>query len=145
MIKQNIQFDQIQALKSGDKDKLNILRYILSQIKNKEIEKKTDLSDEEVYSVLRKGVKELKESIESFEKAGRIELVAEYKKQLDAVLPYLPKELSDEEITVSIKNLLEINKEAIQRNPKVAIGICMKELRTKADPNRIMKILQSLT
>ena len=71
MLKEKLQSDQIQALKSGDKDKLSALRYILAQIKNKEIEKMADITDDDVVIVLKKIAKELRESIEAFEKGGR--------------------------------------------------------------------------
>ncbi len=145
MIKQKLQEDQLNALKSGDKDRLSILRYIIAQIKNKEIEKKTEINDDEALSILKKIVKELKESIEAFTKGNRADLVAEYEKQLKLVIPYLPAEISDEELTSAIKNLIEKNKDAYQQNPKVIIGICMKELKSKADPSRIMKTLNQLT
>ncbi len=141
MLIQKLQVDQVQALKSGDKEKLSVLRYILAQIQNKQIDKQAPLGDEDVMMVLKKIAKELKESVEAFEKGGRKDLVSEYKKQLDILTLYLPKELSDEELTKAIDTLIEKNKEIFQKNPKTIIGICMKELRSKADSSRIMKIL----
>lgn len=145
MIIQKLQADQIQALKSHEKDKLSVLRYILAQIQYKKIEKKTDLTDDEVILVLKKVEKELKESVEAFEKGDRKDLVSEYKKQLDILIPYLPKELSDEELIKEIDMLIEKNKEITLKNPKAIIGICMKLLRSKADSSRIMTILSKKT
>lgn len=145
MLTQKLQDDQIHALKSGEKDKLSVLRYILAQIQNKKIEKQADLSDEDVIVILKKIAKELKESIDAFEKGGRKDLVSEYKKQLDILNPYLPKEMSDEELTKSIDELIEKNKDIYEKNPKAIIGICMKLLRSKADSSRIMAILSKKT
>ncbi len=145
MLTQKLQDDQVQALKSGDKDRLSVLRYILAQIKNKEIDKQADLSDDDAIGVLKKIAKELKESIMAFEKGGRKDLVSEYKKQLDILTPYLPKEMSDEELTKAIDELIEKNKELYEKNPKAIIGICMKELRSKADSSRILAILNKKT
>jgi len=145
MILQQLQDDQLQSLKSGQKDKLSVLRYILAQIQNKKIEKRADLTDDDIISVLKKIVKELKESIDAFEKAGRKDLVEEYKKQLDIVTPYLPQELSDEELEKAINELIDKNKEVYEKNPKVIIGICMKELKSKADSSRILAILNKKT
>lgn len=145
MLTQKLQDDQVQALKSGDKDRLSVLRYILAQIQNKKIEKQAELSDDDVIAVLKKAAKELKESVEAFEKGGRKDLVSEYKKQLDILTPYLPKEMSDEELTKAIDELIEKNKELYEKNPKAIIGICMKELRSKADSSRILAILNKKT
>ena len=95
--------------------------------------------------VLRKIVKELNESIEAFEKGKREDLVSEYQKQLEIVSFYLPKELSDEELKNEIKKIIDNNRKLYEKNPKAIIGICIKELKSKADPTRIVKILNSLT
>ena len=155
MLKQKIYQDQIQALKKHDQEKLSILRYILAQIKNQEIEKKSsqskgglDLTDDETISVLRKNVKELNESIESFKKGGRQDLVLEYQKQLQVVSSYLPKELSDEELEQEIEKIIvEYNKSlpAGRQNPKALIGIAVGKLKSKADSARIVRMLQSIS
>ena len=85
MLRQKLQDDQITALKAGEKTRLSVLRFILAQIKNKEIDKKSELNDEEVLVVLRKVIKEIKESVEAFEKGGRKELADDSKKQLEFV------------------------------------------------------------
>ncbi len=143
MIKQTIQSDQIAALKGGDKKKLETLRYILAKIKNKEIEKRIELGDEEVLDILRKQVKELKESIDSFEKGNRADLAAEYKSQLELVSVYLPKELSDEELKKEVDRIIAANQELYQKNAKAIIGICMKELKNKAESSRIIKLIEA--
>jgi len=143
MLKQKLQEDQIIALKSGDHDKLNIIRFIISQIKNKEIEKRSELSDDEVILVLKKIAKELNESISAFEKGNRQDLVEENKKQLAIISQYLPQEISDEELKKEIKRIIQENQELYQKNPKAIIGICIKQLRSKADSSRIIKILSA--
>ena len=142
MLRQKLQDDQIVALKSGDKTKLNVLRFILAQIKNKEIDKKSDLNDEEALVVLRKVIKELKESVEAFEKGGRKDLLDDNKKQLEIASAYLPAEISDEELKQEIEKVIKQNQAIFDNNQKAIIGICMKELKPKADPGRIMKTLQ---
>ena|SRR3989344_2757262 len=142
MLRQKLQDDQIAALKAGDKTKLGVLRFILAQIKNKEIDKKSELNDEETMTVLRKVIKELKESVEAFEKGGRKELAEDSKKQLDFASFYLPAEISDEELKKEIEVVIKENQAVFDNNQKAIIGICMKELKSKVDPGRIMKILQ---
>src|SRR3989344_5213482 len=82
MLRKKIVADQIQSLKNHDQEKLSILRYILAQIKNKEIDKKIELIDEEIITVLRKIAKELNESIEAFKKEIE-KIVAENKEIYD--------------------------------------------------------------
>jgi len=151
MIKQKLQQDQFTAMKSADKDKVTVLRYILAQIQNKEIEKKANLTDEETIVVLRRFVKELNESIEAFTKGNRADLVAGTKKQLEIITPYLPAEITNDELKKEIQKIVDQNKEIQQNNlpagrqaPKQLIGICVKALKSKAEPGRIIKILKSL-
>ena len=144
MLYQQLQAEQITALKSKDTLKLQTIRGIISQIKNKEIEKKTALSEEEIVSVIKKTKKELLESIESFTKGGRADLTEESKKQLLIVNAYLPPEMSDDELNKAVATLVEVNKEAIAKNPKAIIGICMKELKNKAESSRILAALKEV-
>ncbi len=143
MLRKKLQEDQLTALKSGDKSKLEVLRFVISEVKNREIEKKSELNDEETIVVLKKFAKELKESIEAFEKGGRSDLVEGSKKQLTIISEYLPKEISDEELKREIEKIITENKAVYDQNPKAIIGICMKQLKTKADPSRIMKMISA--
>lgn len=143
MLRQKLQDDQIKALKSGDKVSLTVIRFVISQVKNREIEKKSELSDEEVLAVLKKFAKELKESIDAFTKGNRLELVEENKKQLEVVSLYLPKEISDDELAAEMDKILEENKSLVDTNPKAVIGVVMGKLKSKADPGRIMPMLRS--
>jgi uncharacterized protein YqeY len=133
MLKQKLQADQLAAMKARNQAQLDTIRYIVSQIKNKEIALQHELNDEEVLSVLQKVKKELNESIESFQKGNRADLVGEYQAQLDVVSQYLPKELTDAELDAAVSALIESNREAYEKNPKSIIGICMKGLRGKAE------------
>ena len=152
MLKQQIFTDQIQALKKHDQEKLSILRYILAQIKNHEIDKKTpeskgisELTDDETTLVLRKIAKELNESIAAFKKGDRQDLISEYQKQLQVVSAYLPKELSDAELRQEIEKIMQENQAVYQKNPKALIGIAVGKLKSKADSARIVRILQSIS
>jgi uncharacterized protein len=142
MLQQKLQTDQIQALKSGDKKRLETLRYILAQIKNKEIDKREPLTDDEVTNVMRKIIKELKESIESIEKGNRADLAAEYKAQYDIAITYMPAEISDEELKKAVEDLKQKHADVFQKNPKALIGICIRELKQRAEPSRILKQLK---
>ncbi|HRN70710.1 MAG TPA: GatB/YqeY domain-containing protein [Candidatus Woesebacteria bacterium] len=144
MIKQKLQEDQIMAMKAKDVEKLQTLRYILAQIKNIEIDKKIELSDEEVVNVLRKEVKKLQDSIDSFKSAHREDLAQEYQIQKDIIVTYLPQELSDEELKSEVQKIIEANKPLFEQNPNALIGICVKELKSKADASRISTIVRSL-
>ena len=144
MLYEQLQAEQIIALKAKETLKLQTIREIISKVKNKEIDKGGPLDDAEVLEVIKKIKKELVESVESFQKGGRNDLIEEANKQLVIVNSYLPAELTDEVLKSEITALLEKNKDLIAKNQKASIGICMKELRNKADSARIMAVLKQL-
>lgn len=143
MLRAKLQQDQLQALKNSDRVRLETLRFILSQVKNKEIEKKAELSDEETIATLQKFKRELNESLDAAQKAGRPELEAQCKDQLKIVGEYLPAELSDDELKSEVERIIGENKDLYDKNPKAIIGILMKELKTKAESSRILAVLNS--
>ena len=145
MLLEKLQANQIEALKQKDTVRLDTLRYILSQVKNRQIEKQSELTDEEIIEVIKKHAKNLRESIDAFIKGNRADLAVQSEKQLAVVLAYLPPELSDEELVKVVKMEMEKNKETAEKNPKALIGIVVKSLKDKASPQRIIATLNSLT
>lgn len=144
MLLDKLQAHQIEALKKRDTVKLETLRYILSQIKNREIEKQASLTDEEVLEVLKKHVKNLHESIAAFKRGNRADLASQSEAQLDIVSSYLPPEISDEDLAKEVQNIYEKNKVLANENPQALIGVSVKALKDKASPQRIIKTLQAL-
>ncbi|QQS44361.1 GatB/YqeY domain-containing protein [Candidatus Roizmanbacteria bacterium] len=144
MIKQTIQADQIAAMKAHDTDKLQTLRYILAQIKNKEIEKREDLTNEEAVDVLRKENKKLQEAAEAFKQGGREDLAAENAKQAEIIAAYLPKELSDDELKAKVQEIIAQNEEMFKKNPNAMIGMCIGRLKSEAESSRIAAVVKSL-
>lgn len=144
MIKEKLQEDLTQALKAHEHTVVSVLRFVLAAIKNKEIEKKDTITDEECTAVLRKQIKELTDAKELFAKGGRIDLVAQNESQIAILQKYMPAELSDEALKQEVLSLIANNTAAISQNPKSIIGIVMKSLSSKARPDRIMKMLQEV-
>ncbi len=108
-LKQRIDQDSREALKTKDSLRLNVLRMIRSDIRYKEIEKRSELSDDEVILVLSSSIKKRKDSIEQFEKGGRDDLASKEKMELEVILKYMPEQLTEEElnqiITQAIKDV----------------------------------------
>jgi len=116
--------DLIQAQKNRDSIRLSTLRMLKSDLKYKQIEKNSPLSEEEELMVLSSAVKKHKDSIEQFKQAQRNDLVAQEEAELNIILEYLPKQLSEEELT-------DLVEQAIQESGAVS----------KADLGKVMKIL----
>lgn len=141
---EEIKQDMYAAMKSKDKVKATILRSFLSNLKKIEIEKKEPIAEPEYLSIVKKMVKQLKESIDVYSQAGRIELAEKEKSELSIIEAYLPKQFSEEEILELIKNIIsEISAKNISDIGKV-MAIVMKKGGGKVDggiANRIAKEL----
>ena len=94
------------AMKSGDKIKTNILRTLLSALKEKQIEKKEDIIEDEYLSIIKRLVKQLKESADAYQKAGRLELYKKEISELDILKEYLPEILSEEKTLELVKKVI---------------------------------------
>jgi len=102
--KEKIQNDLIKFMKSGEKDKVEIIRFAQSFIKQLEKDKNIELSETETIQVLKKVIKRNQESFDQFIKAGRDELAAQEKKEMDIIKLYLPEEMSEADVINLVKN-----------------------------------------
>ncbi len=130
--------DMKQAMKSGDKVKLDTVRFLRSQIKNFEIDN-GEQDDLGVEKIVAKQVKQVKESIEEYQKAGRDDLVAEEEGKLKVLESYLPEQMSDEELNQVIKEVLS-GLENPQMGP--AIGQVMAKVQGKADGSKVSELVR---
>src|SRR3989344_3172040 len=111
-LKEKINAELKEALLSGNSEKANVIRFLLSLLYNREIEKRGTgqapvLSDEEIIEIFQREVKKRKEAIELFQKGGRPELAEKETKELVFINVYLPPQMSQEEITSLIMDLKE--------------------------------------
>ena len=105
--KLKIKEDLIRFMKSGEKEKVEILRFASSFIKQEEKDKGIILSESQTIQVIKKVLKRNQESFDQFTKAGRIDLADKEKKEMDTISIYLPEEISEDEIIVAIKKSME--------------------------------------
>lgn len=134
--------DMKTAMKAGDKIRLETIRGLRSQIKNMEIDKNRQLSDEEEIQVLMSAVKKRKESIEQFKSGNRLDRAAEEEKEMEIVQEYLPEQMSDQEIEELVQTaLLEVEASSPSDMGKV-MGKVMPQVKGRADGKHVQKIVQ---
>ena len=105
-LSEQIQKDMYAAMKNGEKDKTVTLRSALSKLKDKRIDKRDDLSEQEELQVIKTMVKQRYESIEMYEKGGREDLVAKEKTELELLETFLPQMMSAEELGTLINAVI---------------------------------------
>src|SRR5258708_35535962 len=101
-LKEQIIADMTAAMKQSDRDRTSTLRMVKAAMMNREIEKGGALDDEEMSKLLRSLVKQRRDSIEQYEKAGRQELADKEKSEIAVIDGYLPQAASREEIEVAV-------------------------------------------
>ena len=104
---EKIQSDMYQAMKSGEKETANTLRNVLAKLKDKQIEKRTDLTQEEEIKTLQTLVKQRKESIDLYQRGGRDELVDQETKEMNIINSYLPKMMDDDKIKEIVESVIK--------------------------------------
>lgn len=118
----------VQAMKAGDKETKESLSMLLSALKNKAIDKRADLTEEEEVQVVLREIKQTKETLE-MTPADRVDIIEECEKRLAVLEPFAPKMMGEEEIREVIKSVLaELGLEAPTNKDK---GKIMKELMPK--------------
>jgi uncharacterized protein len=146
MLHAQIENDLIAALKSGEKEKAGVLRFLISAIKNFQIEKKAQgqkhLPDGDIISVLRRQAKQRKDSIAEYGKGGRADLVEKESKELEILESYLPEELSEAQIREVVEK--KIGEFGISGKAEFGklMGAVMKEFSGNADGDKVKKIVE---
>lgn len=141
-LKESIEQQMKDALKSKDSFRLNVLRYILSQIKNKEIDLRKPATDEDIIKIITTLVKQRKESLAFSEQANRPDLVEKEREELRILESFLPTQLTEAEVEKIIDEVIETVKPAGMKE----IGKVMKELMPKIagrfDGNKVSELVR---
>ena len=141
---QNITDEMYLSMKSGDKEKANALRTLISKLKDQQIKLRKDISDEEALKIIKTLVKQRKESAEIYLKAGREELAEKENFEMSILENYLPKLMSEEDVLSLIKKIVdETNAKDLSDIGKV-MPLVMQRGKGKVDGKNANRILRSL-
>jgi len=141
---ERIEKDFKEALKRKDERRVSILRMLKASVKNKEIEKGSSLTDEDLYEILNSFVRRGEESIEQFSKAGRDDLVEKERKELEIVRSYLPEQLSKDEIKEIIQEVVkEVGAAGIKDLGKV-MKVVMPRVKRRADGRLVNNLVREV-
>jgi len=135
--------DMKQAMKNKEKDKLTTIRMIKASLQNEAIKLGIkELSEEDELTILSREVKQRKDSLHEFDKAGRTDLVDKLRAELAVVELYLPKQLSEEELAEIVKETIsEIGAKSKADMGKVMAAI-MPKVKGKSDGSLVNKFVQ---
>lgn len=138
-LNERIANDMKEAMKSQDKFSLSVLRMLKSALQLEGIQFKKELTDDEVMVVIKRNVKQRKDSMEEFQKFGKTDEVENLEKEIELLKKYLPEELSEEQIEEIINQVFD----EIQPQSIKDMGRVMKELTSKIGTQADMSVVSS--
>jgi len=134
-LKSRIQEDVKSAMRARQREQLATLRLVTAAIKQIEVDERIELNDEQVLAVLNKMVKQRRESLEQYEKAGREDLAVVERFELDLIQTYLPEPLGEDELAVLIQSAISESGASSIRD----MGSVMNTLRSQVQGRADMK------
>jgi uncharacterized protein YqeY len=132
-LKERINEDMKTAMRSGEKDRLGVIRLLQAAIKQREVDERITLDDPQVMAVLEKMIKQRRESIVAFEKGGRADLVAKETGEIAVLQPYLPAQLSEAELDALIAEAIASTGAASIKDMGKVMGVVKSKAAGKAD------------
>lgn len=141
-LKQTIQTEKIKAMKEKNKERNEVLSLIMAEIKQVEVDtKNTELSNEQVESILKKMVKTREESASIFKANGRADLSAKEEFQLSIIFEFLPKQFTSEEVDAIINKVVS---QVEEKTLKTLMPLLKKELDGKANMKEVQEKIKKL-
>ena len=145
---EDINSDLKVAMQAKNELKVSVLRMLMSAIKNKEISlrkgEEVELDDSQVQEVIQSEVKKQKDSIQSFEKAGRQDLADKEKAEIKILEKYMPEQLSDEELGQIVKEIVDSSDRATAHDFGQIMGLVMQKAKGKADGGKVSEIVKKV-
>ncbi|MBH0158504.1 uncharacterized protein YqeY [Fictibacillus halophilus] len=134
--------DMKQAMKDKNKQKLSVIRMLKASLQNEAIKQGRELNEEEELTVLVREMKQRKDSLQEFEKAGRDDLVAGLQDEIAVLTPYLPKQLTEEELQEIVAQTISEIGAASKADMGKVMGALMPKVKGKADGGLVNRIVQ---
>lgn len=141
-MKNRILEDLKLAMKAQDKEKLSVVRMVKGAIQMEELNKKHELSDDEVIAIISKQIKSRKEAIVEFQKANRNDLIEQNEREIEILNTYMPEQLSEEEVNKIIDEAFAKINPTSERDMGKIIGSISPILKGKADMGNVSKIVK---
>jgi uncharacterized protein YqeY len=132
------------SMKNHDKPRLQVIRLMLADIQQIEIDERSELDDDRIIAVLDKMTKQRRESIEQFSKASRDDLVAIEEFELQIIREYLPEALSETEINVLIEQSIKATGAASIKDMGKVMGILKPQMQGRADMSVVSQRIKSI-
>ena len=136
--------DMKQAMKAGEKFRLSTIRMVRASIKNQEIELRRPLNEDEVIQVVSRDLKQRRDSLQDFERAGRDDLVEQMKGEIEIISRYLPEQLNEEEIKAIVMQTIQETGASSKADMGKLMGALMPKVKGRADGKLVNQLVQQV-
>ncbi len=142
MLKDQIQSDMKTAMKAGEKARLGVIRLIIAAIKQREIDERVALDDTQVLAVLDKMMKQRRDSIEQFSKAGRMDLADAETFETEVIQGYLPQALGEAELAALIDAAVTASGAAAMSDMGKVMAVLKPRVQGRADMGAVSALVK---
>ena len=133
-----------ESLKAGNQTKVSVIRLLKATIKNKEIEKRAPLTEDEIIDVIMSAVKQRRESIEQFQKGGREDLVQKETSEIGILQTFLPQPLSKEDLANEIKAVIKEVGASSQKDMGKVMKTVLTRIKGRAEGAMVSSLVKEL-
>ena len=141
MLKEKLNEDLKKYMKEKNTLALNTVRLVIAEIKNKEVEKNSEITDEEILQIIRKQIKMREDSIQQFRSANREDLAEKEAQELEILKNYLPEDLTDEELDKIIQETIKELNASSKKDFGRVIKEVIQKVQGRADNKKISEVV----
>ena len=141
MLKEKLNEDLKKYMKEKNTLALNTVRLVIAEIKNKEVEKNSEITDEEILQIIRKQIKMREDSIQQFRSANREDLAEKEAEELEILKNYLPEDLTDEELDKIIQETIKELNASSKKDFGRVIKEVIQKVQGRADNKKISELI----
>ena len=141
-LQQRVNDDVKTAMRNKDKDRLGVLRLITAAFKQKEVDERVELDDTMVLAIMNKMTKQIRDSIDQFEKAGRDDLATKEAFELNIIQEYLPAQLTEDEISQIIAECVADTGAESAKDMGKVMGLLKPRLQGRADMGKVSGLVK---
>jgi len=143
-LKERLQADLKTAMKEKDTFKRDVIRFVMSAIKQIEVDERKELSDADIEAILVKQIKQRNDAIEQFRSGGREDLVEQNERELAILKSYLPEPMSEEEVRAILKEIVEETGASGMKDMGKVMGAAKAKIGSRAEGRLINQIAKEL-
>ena len=141
-IRQTISDDMKTFMRAKDSARLGAIRLLQAAIKQKEVDDRIELNDDQIFSVIQKMLKQRKDSIEAYQKASRQDLIDQEQLEIEVLSKYMPEPLSEEEINQYIEEAIATSGSSDMKDMGKVVGILKSKVAGRADMAEVSKLVR---